>query len=163
MDCGSIPSGTSFPGPRAIGISSILNVFVNGNVNDGNSIGGISCARCGSNICMNCHCCRAGGIPMSFPFNCNVDCAAFGCNGPIMAGSTRNGVGILIAIGGTNGMTNGRIIRMCITTPNGSVSGPAERLHNFTGAGGLRPNRSRAIAVSVPCGGLTSFGRISDR
>lgn len=108
---------------------------------------------------MNCECFSdfSGGIV--FPFKFNLSCAAFRV-GYYDVGVRRDGVETRIRIAGAKGRcTNGRIMRVCIALPRARLRGRCGELTNFTGAELLGPKRARALAIRVPRGRLTSFGR----
>lgn len=151
----SITSSAGFP------VSTETGASIEGGRSGESSIGGMSCASCRRSVFINCHCFSDFKGRISCPFNCNLSCAAFRCIGPSI-GISGNVCAISVSIGGINGFTKGRIIRLCISTPGDfRVGGPRGRLGTFAGAGRLEPNRAIATALGLGAASLTSCSRTS--
>ncbi len=82
------------------------------------------------------------------PFNCNLACADFHCDGPALDGGAFGGgreVAIYIRMAGAKTISNCRIIRLCVQSHFTAISHPMGRLGNF---GGMLVGTNRAIAIS---------------
>lgn len=103
------------------------------------------------------HACHCFGNRPLFPFNCNLDCAAFRCNGPALVRIGDEGhndgttsCGLVFSLRGANGHRNARITRICVGHVS-SISNPVGDLGSF-GHISLGTNRHRVIDVSLPHG-----------
>lgn len=117
----------------------------------------MSCSR---NIFINCHkCSHSKGRPFC-PFNCNLSCAAFTCDGVTTRGANRRRIAIDFSVRGANGVSTSRITRICIRSMRSSIPHPLGRLGKCRGMflGGKRGGQI-SIILSRSTFSFCSVGR----
>lgn len=101
-------------------------------------------------------CLSTNGSPL-FPFNCNLSCAAFRCDGLDLTSSglaTRSALSVDFALGGANGCSKARIIRLCMRSGIKSIAHPIGRLGHFRHIA-LGTKRSARMSLDLPISRLT--------